>query len=114
MHRGDDAGIKGNGLEGQEAVDAYVAQLMARIKGFPYKHIDEDPTVGAFVRDEVIAPIFKGKWELYSNEKYGAGLDLPELYRLLCGENMLLERLHYYNAIIRTPPLKDHSTDQGI
>ena len=37
--RGEDIGLEGNGLKGQEAVDAYVSQLVTVIRNFPYKLI---------------------------------------------------------------------------
>ena len=51
--------------------------------------------MGAWVRDEIVAPSFKGSWDFYGNRKRGEGLDLPGLEQLLCGRGMLLGRLRY-------------------
>merc|ERR1712032_1035648 len=42
----------------------------------------------------IIAPCFKGRWDFYSNRKR-AGFDLPALEHVLCGENMILDKLRY-------------------
>mmetsp|Transcript_55729 Transcript_55729/g.125677 ORF Transcript_55729/g.125677 Transcript_55729/m.125677 type:complete len:206 (-) Transcript_55729:80-697(-) len=87
--------LAGNDLEGQAAVDAYVSELVAALRDFPYNRLQGGQEAGSWVRDEVIAPNFRGRWNFYSNRKCGQGFDLPALDHLLCGENMLLDRLRY-------------------
>ena len=107
--RGEDIGLEGNGLKGQEAVDAYVSQLVTVIRNFPYKQIDKDPEVGTWVRDDVVAPMFAGSWDFYANKKRDDGFDLPGLHKLLCGEQRLLERLHWAWQLISSSNSKRES-----
>ena len=83
------------GLVGQEALDVYVSELVARLRDFPYKHLEGGGIVGAWVRDELLAPLFRGRWNFYSNRKVNAGFDLPSLVHILCGQNQILDRLRY-------------------
>ena len=82
--------MSGHGEEGQAAIDAYVSELVAALRDFPYERLGGNSReAGAWVRDEIVAPCFKGRWEFYSNRKRGGGFDLPALEQMLCGENML-------------------------
>merc|ERR1711924_230687 len=91
--------LSGHGLEGQAALDAYISELVAALRDFPYHRLRAGREAGAWVRDEVIAPIFKGHWDFYSNRKRGVVFDLVALENILCGQNMLLVRLrHAQNA----------------
>lgn len=86
--------LVGHSLEGQAALDAYISELIAAVRDFPYDKLSKGREAGAWVRDEVIAPTFKGYWDFYSNRKR-AGFDLPALHHLFSGENMLLDKLRY-------------------
>lgn len=92
---GDDSTLYGHALEGQEALDAYVSQLVTIIRDFPYDRLEGGREAGAWVRDEVVAPNFRGRWNFYSNKKHGAGFDLKALDSMLTGQNMLLDKLRY-------------------
>eukprot|EP00928_Gymnodinium_smaydae_P056133 TRINITY_DN39560_c0_g1_i1.p1 TRINITY_DN39560_c0_g1~~TRINITY_DN39560_c0_g1_i1.p1 ORF type:complete len:229 (+),score=50.03 TRINITY_DN39560_c0_g1_i1:81-689(+) len=97
--RGENHGLV-EGLQSQRVIDAYVSQLVTRVRAFPYHRLAKDRRVGAWVRDDVIAPVFQGCWDFYANRKCGNGLDLHGLARLLCGEGFLLERLHYTRQVL--------------
>eukprot|EP00931_Biecheleriopsis_adriatica_P046555 TRINITY_DN26750_c0_g1_i2.p1 TRINITY_DN26750_c0_g1~~TRINITY_DN26750_c0_g1_i2.p1 ORF type:complete len:229 (-),score=56.32 TRINITY_DN26750_c0_g1_i2:21-707(-) len=94
--RGDslDGFLHGRGLEGQPALDAYVSELVARLRDFPYMSLPAGREAGAWVRDELVAPCFAGRWDFYSNRKE-IGFDLNEFSEALCGTNMLLDRLRF-------------------
>ena len=83
------------GLVGQEALDVYVAELVARLRDFPYNRLEGGGEVGAWVRDVLLAPSFRGRWDFYSNKKVEAGFDLPSLEHILCGRDQILDRLRY-------------------
>lgn len=87
--------LVGHGLVGQAALDAYVSELVTFLRDFPYERLEGGREAGAWVRDDVVAPNFRGRWDFYSNKKQGAGFDLAALEHTLCGENMLLDRLRY-------------------
>eukprot|EP00747_Dinoflagellata_sp_TGD_P187413 gnl/TRDRNA2_/TRDRNA2_45058_c0_seq1.p1 gnl/TRDRNA2_/TRDRNA2_45058_c0~~gnl/TRDRNA2_/TRDRNA2_45058_c0_seq1.p1 ORF type:complete len:225 (+),score=48.91 gnl/TRDRNA2_/TRDRNA2_45058_c0_seq1:74-748(+) len=84
----------GHGLYGQEAIDAYVLELVAVLRDFPYDRLHGGREVGAWVRDEVVAKSFRGHWDFYSNRKR-IGFDLQALENVLNGKNMLLDRLRF-------------------
>lgn len=86
--------LHGHGLEGQPALDAYVSDIVAALRDFPYEKLSKGREAGAWVRDEVIAPTFKGHWDFYSNRKR-LGYDPLALDHLFNGKNMLLEKLQY-------------------
>lgn len=92
--------LYGHGLEGQAAVDAYVSEIVTIIRDFPYERLRGDREAIAWVRDEVVAPSFRDRWDFYSNRKRGAGLDLQTLEHILCGKNMLLDRLRYARRVV--------------
>ena len=48
-----------DGLVGQEALDVYVAELVARLRDFPYNRLEGGGEVGAWVRDVLLAPSFR-------------------------------------------------------
>mmetsp|Transcript_39070 Transcript_39070/g.72783 ORF Transcript_39070/g.72783 Transcript_39070/m.72783 type:complete len:165 (-) Transcript_39070:92-586(-) len=82
-------------LEGQEALDAYVGNIVARLRDFPFMSLQGGRETGCWVRDQLIAPLFDGHWDFYSNQKINEGFNLREFYLLLEGKNMLLERLRH-------------------
>jgi len=86
--------LAGYGLHGQDAVDRYVLDLVQKLKEFPYLRLPGGREAGTWVRDDMVAPCFKGRWKFYSNQKE-QGFDLPTLVRTLTGENGLLDRLYY-------------------
>ena len=83
------------GLVGQEALDVYVSELVARLRDFPYNHLEDGGEVGMWVRDVLLAPSFRGRWDFYENQKVDMGFDLPSLVHILCGRNQILDRLRY-------------------
>jgi len=93
----DEVGLlRGHGLQGQEALDTYISELVARIRDFPYDKLQGGKEAGAWVRDDVVAPRFRGLWSFYTNKKLQChDVDLAALEHLLCGENMLLDSLRY-------------------
>mmetsp|Transcript_97795 Transcript_97795/g.188643 ORF Transcript_97795/g.188643 Transcript_97795/m.188643 type:complete len:204 (+) Transcript_97795:62-673(+) len=101
--RGDgpfaDSLLAGNGVYGQEAVDRYVFQLVQKLKEFPYLRLLGGREAGTWVRDELVAPCFTGRWKFYSNQKL-RGFDLPALVKTLTSENGLLDRLYYAKRTI--------------
>jgi len=93
--------LKGNGLQGEAALDAYITQLVAVLRQFPYEQLGgpEHPEVGAWVRDTVVAKAFHGRWAFYANKKMRkSGFDLKSLYETLCGRNRLLDSLIYVHS----------------
>ncbi|CAE7301506.1 hypothetical protein AK812_SmicGene32109 [Symbiodinium microadriaticum] len=82
-------------LEGQAALDAYVSQIVAAVRDFPFLQLAGGRAAGSWIRDELVAPVFDGHWDFYSNRKINNGFDLNEFYLLLDGENMLIQRLRY-------------------
>ena len=84
-----------DGLVGQEALDVYVAELVARLRDFPYHRLEGGGEVGAWVRDVLLVPSFRGRWDFYNNKKAGAGFDLPSLAHVLCDQDQILDRLRY-------------------
>ena len=65
------------------------------MRDFPYERLAGGREAYTWVRDDIVAPSFKGRWDFYSNRKRGVGFDLPALEHLLCGENMLLDKLRH-------------------
>merc|ERR1740121_1526504 len=94
-HPGDTEVLFGHGLDGQAALDAYVSELVTMIRDFPFDRLEGGKEAGAWVRDEVVAPHFRGRWNFYSNKKHGAGFDMPALDNMLNGENRLLASLRF-------------------
>jgi len=86
----------GHGKSGQAALDDYVEELVAALRDFPYHRLRGGKEVGTWVRDEVVAPVFKGHWDFYSNRKR-VGFSLDGLVEALCSEkeSSLLHRLQY-------------------
>eukprot|EP00439_Symbiodinium_sp_Y106_P062857 s3765_g9.t1 len=82
-------------LEGQAALDAYVSQIVAAVRDFPFLQLAGGRVAGRWIRDELVAPVFDGHWDFYSNRKINDGFDLNQFYLLLDGENMLIQRLRY-------------------
>ncbi|CAK9025650.1 unnamed protein product [Durusdinium trenchii] len=80
--------------EGQEAVDAYVSEIVAALRDFPYLRLPEGREAGSWIRDEIVAPVFQERWDFYNNKKL-QGFNLDQLYMLLSGKNMLLDRLRH-------------------
>jgi len=92
---GDAEVLFGHNMSGQDALDAYISEIVTMIRDFPFDRLEGGREAGAWVRDEVVAPHFRGRWNFYSNKKHGAGFDLPAWEHLLNGENMLLDSLRY-------------------
>ena len=66
-----------------------------RGQGLPFLQLAGGRAAGSWIRDELVAPVFDGHWDFYSNRKINNGFDLNEFYLLLDGENMLIQRLRY-------------------
>eukprot|EP00933_Yihiella_yeosuensis_P024443 TRINITY_DN18952_c0_g1_i1.p1 TRINITY_DN18952_c0_g1~~TRINITY_DN18952_c0_g1_i1.p1 ORF type:complete len:245 (-),score=46.12 TRINITY_DN18952_c0_g1_i1:130-864(-) len=97
------------GLQGQLALDTYVAELVSSIRDFPYLNLRGGREAGKWVRDEIVAPCFEGYWDFYANRKEGEDMSLLDLYTLLCGEGMLLERLRYARDQSACDGYREHS-----
>ena len=83
-----------DGLRGQAALDMYVKDIVAIVRDFPYHGLSESREICGYVRDEIVAPCFKGRWDFYTNRKR-AGFDPISLEQMLCGQNQLLDRLKH-------------------
>lgn len=83
IEQGISAPPEGHGRSGQDAVDAYVAEIVFAIKEFQFREIKGGPAVGTWLQKDVVAPIFKGRWDYYSNKKCAAGFDLVSFERAL-------------------------------
>lgn len=92
--RHDPEVLKRRTCEGSEAMDAYVYEIVAALRDFPYLNIREGREAGCWIRDEVVASMFRGHWDFYNNRKL-AGFNLEEFHQLLSGQNMLLDRLRH-------------------
>mmetsp|Transcript_19243 Transcript_19243/g.34854 ORF Transcript_19243/g.34854 Transcript_19243/m.34854 type:complete len:180 (-) Transcript_19243:89-628(-) len=86
--------VAGYGMRGMEALDAYISALIGAVRDFPYHKLNGGQEAGAWVRDEVVAPVFKGHWRFYSNQK-ARGFTLEGLLAVLSEdkERSLLGRL---------------------
>ena len=83
-----------DGLRGTAALDMYVTEIVSIVRAFPYDGLSENRAVGSYVRDEIVAPCFKGRWDFYSNRKR-AGFDPISFEQMMCGQNQLLDRLKH-------------------
>ena len=81
-------------IAGQAALDSYVAQIVAALRDFPFLKLPGGRQAGPWVRDSLVAPLFDGFWDFYTNRKL-SGFTLQEFYLLLEGRNMLIDRLKY-------------------
>eukprot|EP00929_Paragymnodinium_shiwhaense_P114231 TRINITY_DN82571_c0_g1_i1.p1 TRINITY_DN82571_c0_g1~~TRINITY_DN82571_c0_g1_i1.p1 ORF type:complete len:197 (-),score=46.66 TRINITY_DN82571_c0_g1_i1:272-862(-) len=91
-------------MKGREAVVAYMAELVHYLREFPYTTLDEDCSVGAWIRDDVVATAFKGWWDFYENRPLDEQpLSIKDVMKILCGEGMLLERLRFARLAARLP-----------
>jgi hypothetical protein len=70
--------LVGCNCNGQDAIDAYVSQLVAALRDFPYTEL-RTRHLGILIRDEVVAPCFQGRWNFYNNKKVGEGFSLESL-----------------------------------
>mmetsp|Transcript_41319 Transcript_41319/g.92793 ORF Transcript_41319/g.92793 Transcript_41319/m.92793 type:complete len:179 (-) Transcript_41319:50-586(-) len=86
--------VCGYGMSGMPALDAYIAALVGALRDFPYHKLNGGQEAGAWVRDEVVAPVFNGRWHFYSNQKV-RGFTLQGLVEVLCEDKdrSLLPRL---------------------
>ena len=91
---GKNGDIHANATQEEEDVDAYVGQLVAALRDFPFHRMTAGRTAGAWVRDEVIAPVFHGRWDFYNNTK-ASGYDFKTMEHMLNGQNMLIAKLRY-------------------
>ena len=85
---------------GQAAMDHYVSQIVAALRDFPFLQLDGGRQQGHWVRDVLVAPLFDGYWDFYSNRKV-SGFNLQEFYLLLAGPGMLLERLKHARKMLQ-------------
>lgn len=74
--------MKRRDCEGPEAVDKYVAWIVAALRDFPYLNMPEGKDAGIWIRDDLIAKTFQEHWDFYNNKKL-KGFDLDEFYEVL-------------------------------
>eukprot|EP00438_Fugacium_kawagutii_P003362 Skav228243 [mRNA] locus=scaffold3112:129610:130251:+ [translate_table: standard] len=74
--------LKRRDCEGLEAVDKYVAWIVAALRDFPYLNMPEGKEAGIWIRDDLIAKTFQEHWDFYNNKKL-KGFDLDEFYEVL-------------------------------